>query len=62
MGDGNAGLTQLLAEEYVFVAIGEELLVEGVSEHDLTMNKEVGGVEMLIGAQASLLGGVLMFA
>ena len=62
VGDGNAVSAQLLAEEHVLIAIVAEALVEGVGEHQVTTDEEIGGVEVLIRMQSSLLCGMLMLS
>lgn len=59
--DGYAGLLQLLAEEHVLVAVGAELLVEGVFHHDAAPDEKVGGVKMLIGPEPALCSGMHVF-
>ena len=61
MGDGDVVGTQLLAKEYVLIAIVTETLIERVGEHDFTTDEEVGRVEVAIGIPLSPLHGVLMF-
>ena len=58
MGDGDAGGTQLFAEEHILVAIVAEPLVEGVGAHQVATDEEVGRVEILIGMQLPLVGGM----
>ena len=50
---------QLFAEEHILVAIIAETLIEGVGEHQVATDEEVGGVEVLIGAFPAHLRGVL---
>jgi len=58
MGDGDAGGTQLFAEEHILVAIVTEPLVEGVGAHQIATDEEIGRVEILIGMQLPLVGGM----
>ena len=57
--DGDMVGPQLFAEEHILVAIIAEPLVEGVGEHQVAPDEEVGGVEVLIGAFPAHLRGVL---
>ena len=48
MADGDAVLAERLAQEHILVAITAEALIEGVGEHEIATDKEIGGVEVLI--------------
>ena len=48
MADGDAMLTERLAQEHILVAITAEALIEGVGEHEIATDEEIGGVEVLI--------------
>ena len=61
MGDGDMVGTQLLAKEHIFVSIVTETLIEGVGEHEVTTDEEVGGVEVTIGILLAYLHRVLVF-
>lgn len=41
-------LTERLAQEHILVAITAEALIEGVGEHEIATDEEIGGVEVLI--------------
>ena len=58
--DGDMVGTQLFAEEHILVAIIAETLVEGVGEHQVATDEEVGGVEVLIGLLSAHLRSVLV--
>ena len=58
MLNGYLMLAEGFAEEHVLVAVMAETLVEGVLEHDVATHEEVGGVDVLIGLQLALFGGV----
>ena len=60
VGDGNAVSAQLLAEEHILIAIMAEALVEGVGEHQVTTDEEIGGVEVAIGILLAYLNRMLM--
>ena len=48
MADGDVLLTERLAQEHILVAITAEALVEGVGEHEIATDEEIGCMEMLI--------------
>ena len=48
MADGDAVLAERFAQEHILVAITAEALIEGVGEHEIATDEEIGGVEMLI--------------
>ena len=60
MGDGNAVSAQLLAEKHILVAIVAETLVEGVGEHQVTTDEEIGCMEVAIGILLAYLNRMLM--
>lgn len=41
-------LMERLAQEHILVAITAEALIEGVGEHEIATDEEIGGVEVLI--------------
>ena len=48
MADGDVLLTERLAQEHILVAITAEALIEGVGEHEIATDEEIGCMEMLI--------------
>lgn len=48
MADGDAMLAERLAQEHILVAITAEALIEGVGEHEIATDEEIGCMEMLI--------------
>lgn len=48
MADGDAMLAERLAQEHILVAITAETLIEGVGEHEIATDEEIGCMEMLI--------------
>jgi hypothetical protein len=48
LGDRYVMLTERLAQEHIFVTIMAETLIEGVGEHEIATDEEIGGVEVLI--------------
>lgn len=50
----------MFAEEHVLVAVIAETLVEGVGQHLLTTDEEIGGVEVAIGGLLTFLYGMIL--
>ena len=48
MADGDVLLAERLAQEHILVAITAEALIEGVGEHEIATDEEIGGVKVLI--------------
>lgn len=48
MADGDAVLAERLAQKHILVAITAEALIEGVGEHEIATDEEIGCMEMLI--------------
>ena len=48
MADGDMLLAERLAQEHILVAITAEALIEGVGEHEIATDEEIGCMEMLI--------------
>ena len=55
MGDRHMALFQLFAEEHIFVATLLEALVERTAQHELSLNDEVCGAEMVVRSLHALL-------
>ena len=56
--NGNVVLTERLTQEHIFVTIMAEALIEGMGEHQLTTNEEIGCVEVLVRHLLALLNGM----
>lgn len=61
VSDGNMVSTQLFAKEYILVAVIAETLVEGMGEHEVATDEEVGSVEVAIGILLAYLHRMLLF-
>ncbi len=48
VGNGDTVVAELLAEEHVLVAVAADSLVEGVGEHHLAADAEIGRVEVVV--------------
>ena len=60
VGDGDVVGSQLFAEKHILIAVVTETLIEGVGEHDVSANEEVGGMEVAVGILLALVCRMLM--
>ena len=56
MRDRDVMTVERLAQHDIFIAVMAETLVEGIRQHDIAANEEVGGAEVLEGRLLALGG------